>query len=155
MANEINNCKISLNYKDVVAVFHFTMSSLSLSSHWKNTFTFLQQESSLLPLEDQFHFPATGRSLSLCHNWEITFILPQLGDHFPTTGRSLSHNWKTTFTFPPLEDHFPTTGRQNKIYSLTSNTSAAVFQAEDGKRSLPKGNNVNPKIMQHYMSIYL
>ena len=40
MANEINNCQISLNYKDVVAVFHFTMSSLSLSSHWKNTFTF-------------------------------------------------------------------------------------------------------------------
>ena len=116
MANEINNCQISLNYKDVVAVFHFTMSSLSLSSHWKNTFIFLQLESSLLlsyhwnsnftfpPLEDHFHFATTGRSLLLCHNWEITFPPPE--DHFHTTGRplSLSHHWKITFTFPPLED---------------------------------------------------
>ena len=97
MANEINNCQISLNYKDVVAVFHFTMSSLSLSSHWKNTFTFLQLESSLL----------------LSNHWKNTFTFLQLGDHFyfATTGRSLSHHRKITFT--QLEDHFhfPTTGR--------------------------------------------
>ena len=87
MANEINNCQISLNYKDVVAVFHFTMSSLSLSSHWKNTFTFLQ-------LGDHFYFATTGRSLS--HHRKITFTQLEDHFHFPTTGRSLSlsHHWK-------------------------------------------------------------
>ena len=64
-----------------------------------HVFTFTFQ-----PLEEHFHFPTTGRSLLLCHNWEITFPPPE--DHFHTTGRplSLSHHWKITFTFPPLED---------------------------------------------------